>query len=130
MQKNRLGATVSTKQMKIQSNFLSSRYWSKHAEIWRFGLDTEISALFGQYLEHRKLEFLFASLKPWRQAGCFGYDKPHLCWNLISLCFQLRSYPVYHLIFRSNSNPCSKAIKPWYSYPYNLNINVMIVCPP
>ena len=59
MQNNQLGTTVSTKQTKIQSDFLSSRYWSKHAEIWRFGLDTEISALFGQYLELRISDWIF-----------------------------------------------------------------------
>ena len=64
MQKNWLGATVSTKQTETQSDFLSSRYWLKHADIWQFGLDTEISTLFGQYLGPRKSDWIyFAALK-------------------------------------------------------------------
>ena len=56
MQKNRLGTTVSTKQMEIQSDFLRSRYWSKHAEIWFQHYSVNIPGL------ENRIEFLFAKI--------------------------------------------------------------------
>jgi hypothetical protein len=69
MQKNRLEATVSTKQTKIQSKFFSPRYGLKHGEICWFGLDDGITARFCQYLEAKKSDLIyFSSLEPWLQA--------------------------------------------------------------
>jgi hypothetical protein len=55
--KNRLGATVSIKHTKIQSNLLSSRYWLNYDEIWWVGLDTEISVPFCQYQRPNRFQY-------------------------------------------------------------------------
>jgi hypothetical protein len=48
-----------TKQMKIQSDFLSSRYWPNSIEISVSKPNRKISACFDQYLELRKFDWIF-----------------------------------------------------------------------
>ena len=72
---------------------------------FRFSPNHQISSCFGQHFRPKnQIEFLFASLKSWLQAGSFAYKKTYVRWNTVvfkvptpKLNFSSSIYPYYYV---------------------------------